>query len=96
MKTSGGPPSQLHRIKVGRLNVGMSKHLSCMLGDSELGGNEIFTKPRRILVVALYGQRTSPLAWETERVKARRVFGVLSQTGHQLTGSKGRYPNGSS
>ena len=49
--------------------------------DTDLGGNEIFMKPPRILVEtevvddgvvwkikkALYGLRTSPIAWETER-----------------------------
>ena len=49
--------------------------------DTDLGGNEIFTRPPKILVEtevvadgvvwkikrALYGLRTSPIAWETER-----------------------------
>ena len=49
--------------------------------DTDLGGNEIFMKPPKILVEtkvveegvvwkikkALYGLRTSPIAWETER-----------------------------
>ena len=49
--------------------------------DTDLGGNEIFMRPPKILVEtkvvddgvvwkikkALYGLRTSPIAWETER-----------------------------
>ena len=49
--------------------------------DADLGGNEIFMRPPKILVdtevvaegvvwkikKALYGLRTSPIAWETER-----------------------------
>ena len=45
--------------------------------DTDLGGNEIFVRPPKILVEtgvvddgikqALYGLRTSPIAWETER-----------------------------
>ena len=49
--------------------------------DTDLGGNEIYMRPPRILVEtnvvtegvvwkikkALYGLRTSPIAWETER-----------------------------
>ena len=49
--------------------------------DTDLGGNEIFMRPPKILVQAgvvqagivwkikkaLYGLRTSPIAWETER-----------------------------
>ena len=50
--------------------------------DTDIGGNEIFTRPPKILVETLkvvedgvvwkikkafYGLRTSPIAWETER-----------------------------
>ena len=49
--------------------------------DTDLGGNEIFMRPPKVLVdtkvvaegvvwkikKALYGLRTSPIAWETER-----------------------------
>ena len=44
--------------------------------DTDLGGNEIFMRPPKILVetkvveegvVCMYGLRTSPIAWETER-----------------------------
>ena len=75
--------------------------------DTDLGGNEIFMRPPKILVdtevvetgvvwkikKALYGSRTSPIAWETERdntlksltwirdkmefVQVRRVCGQL-------------------
>ena len=51
--------------------------------DTDLGGNEIYMRPPRILVEtnvvaegviwkikkALYGWRTSPIAWETESQK---------------------------
>ena len=55
--------------------------------DTDLGGNEIFMRPPKILIdievvaegvvwkikKALYGLRTSPIAWETERDNAREV-----------------------
>ena len=67
--------------------------------DTDLGGNEIFMKPPKILVEtkvvddgvawkikkALYGLRTSPIAWETERDNAlKSLMWVHDETEYRL------------
>ena len=72
--------------------------------DTDLGGNEIFMKPPKILVEtkvveagvvwkikkALYGLRTSPIAWETERdTTIKNLVWVHDDTEYRLLSCQG-------
>ena len=74
-------PTWVGQLSVGMFLLRSCVHVCLETGTQTLGGNEIFMKPPKILVEtkvvddgvvwkikkALYGLRTSPIAWETER-----------------------------